>query len=131
MKTVLQHAYQNRSTTYTNTSTNSRYLELLEELVRMEKARMKLNADCTEYLISTIGLDLGIAAKTLNLMLHKAGVLRMTRAGWVLTGDYQDAGYAFYKIPPVQTKSAKTRHTIMWTEKGRALVTSIARQTRR
>jgi anti-repressor protein len=75
-------------------------------------------------LTTTIAKELGMAAVTLNKMLHSMGIIYKTNDNWILTSRYQNKGYTGTKTYPFADRSGeiKTRINTLWTQKGREFI---------
>ncbi len=74
-------------------------------------------------LTSVIAKDLGMSARTLNVILHKKGVQYKQGHTWLLYAPFQDKGLADMRT--YQIDDTHCREHLVWTERGRAFIIDI------
>ena len=119
------------------------YLEALEALVEKEKSLLLATKTLNEqkpkveyhdkvldsescYTTTQIAKELEMSARQLNVLLSNMGIQFKQSGQWLLTAKYQDKGYV--KTRTHLLASGDTKHSTVWTEKGRKFLLELAEE---
>ncbi len=98
-------------------------LSTIDEMKPKADYADKVLASESKLLTTIIAKDLGMSAKTLNVILHAKGILYKMNRTWLLYAPYQDKGLADMKT--YKFSGNHTREQLVWTQKGRAFILDI------
>lgn len=113
------------------------YIQALEALVKSEKEKEemlpkvdyhdKVLDTVSEITTTVIAKELGMSAIALNKKLHELEVQYRQNGRWYLYSKYQDKGYTKIRTTVYAENEVehKTKHTMVWTEKGRKFIHSL------
>lgn len=102
------------------------------ERLQLENTELKPKADYHDKVLDTescytttqIAKELEMSARQLNIMLNHLGIQYKQSGQWLLTKKYQDKGYV--KTRTHLINDSKTKHSTVWTEKGREFLLDVA-----
>lgn len=98
--------------------------ETIQEQAPIIKYHNLVLSSTSTFHATSIGSDVGLSAKTLNMKLKQMGIQRKIDKHWVLNAKYQGKGYEDYNT--IQYRSTegeqRTAKEMVWTELGRKFV---------
>ena len=97
------------------------------ELIPKAKYTDEVLQSTSTFTTSQIGQSIGMSAQLLNKKLKLAGVQYKQSGQWILTAKYKDGGYATNRVHHYNKKdgTSGTEQILVWTEKGRLLITHL------